>query len=589
MTDLRMLIGQAVTHQRRGEYREAERLYQQVLKADPQQADAQHFMGLLAHQTGRPELALTHMQRALGLAPQRADFRFNYANILAEQDRPQEAAQAFQQTVDIDPRMTAAWQGMGMVLRRLGFDLHAAAAYQQAIQLDPRNPALWYALGECVQAVSLLPEAAEAFQRAQSLAPDEPSTQLALAVVAIESRRDEDAQTALDKVITMSPEMPEAHYHRGVWLANKGDFDAARASLRHALELAPDYYQAALYYAYITPLSQDDPLVRRLEGVAERGDWREPGQGVNVHFTLGYVLDKDGRYDAAFGHYLEANRLQRQLSQYSTDSQRELQASMQHAFGPEFLARARRFADPSAKPLFIIGMPRSGTSLLEQILSSHPEVYGGGEMLFLHAELRRRLGPAMQGDFAQTVLALPDDELATIARGLLAHMDALAPGARHVTDKMPSNFMLLGLLHGLFPNARIIHCRRDALDTCVSCFTTSFKTGQKFTNDLKELGEYHRLYEEAMAHWQHVLPPGIIHEVSYEALVSDLEPQVRGLLAYCGLPWDEACLHFQDNARAVSTASVYQVRQPIYRSAVGRWKRYEKHLGPLRAALGLDA
>lgn len=589
MTDLRTLIGQAVALQRRGEYGEAERLYQQVLKADPQQVDAHHFMGVLAHQTGRPDLALTHMQRALELAPRRADFRFNYANMLAEQGRPQEAAQAFQQTVDIDPRMTAAWQGLGMVLHQLGFDLHAAAAYQQAIQLDSRNPVLWYALGECVQAVSLLPEAAEAYQRAQSLAPDEPAIQLALAVVAMESHRDAEAQAALDKVIAMAPDMPAAHYHRGVWLANKGDFDAARSSLRRALELAPGYYQAALYYAYITPLPPDDPLVKRLEGVAKRSDWQEPGQGANVHFTLGYVLDKDGQYDAAFGHYLEANRLQRRLSQYSTESQRELQESMQRAFGPEFLARARDFADPSAKPLFIIGMPRSGTSLLEQILSSHPQVHGGGEMLFLHAELRRRLGPAMQGDFAQTVLALPDPELAAIARGLVAHMDAVAPGASHVTDKMPSNFMLLGLLHGLFPNARIIHCRRDALDTCVSCFTTSFKAGHKFTSDLRELGEYHRLYEQAMAHWQRVLPPGTIHEVSYEALVNDLEPQVRALLSHCGLPWDETCLHFQDNARAVSTASVFQVRQPIYRSAIGRWKRYEKHLGPLRTALGLDA
>jgi tetratricopeptide (TPR) repeat protein len=305
-----------------------------------------------------------------------------------------------------------------------------------------------------------------------------------------------------------------------------------------------------------------------------------------VHFTLGYVLDKDGQYDAAFRHYLEANRLQRQLSQYSTASQRQLQESMQQAFGPAFLERARAFADPSAKPLFIVGMPRSGTSLLEQILSSHPLVHGGGEMLYLHAELRRRLGPAAQGDFSQSVLRLADQEFAGIAAGLRMHMDELAPGARHVTDKMPSNFMLLGLIHALFPNARIIHCRRDALDTCISCFTTSFKSGHKFSNELRELGEYHRLYEEAMAYWKRVLPAGSLHEVSYEALVTDLEPKVRELLRYCDLPWDEACLRFQENERAVSTASVYQVRQPIYRSAIGRWRRYDRYLGPLREALG---
>jgi tetratricopeptide (TPR) repeat protein len=586
---LRMLIGRAITHQQRGEFAEAEKLYQEALRMDPRQPDAQQFMGLLAHQTGRPDLALTHLRRALELVSGRADIHFNYANVLREQGRPQEAAQSFQHAVDIDPGMTAAWQGMGMVLHQLGFDLHAAAAYQQALQLDPGNAALWHAMGDCVQAGSLLPEAAEAYRRAQALEPAEPSHQLSIANVAMEARQEREAEAALERLLAMAPDMPEAHYTRGVWLANRGEFDAARTELKRALQLAPEYYQAALYYAYITPLPPHDPLVRRLQAAADKGGWREPAQGANVHFTLGYVLDKDGQYDAAFRHYLEANRLQRQLSQYSTSSQRELQASMQRAFGPEFLARARAFADPSVKPLFIVGMPRSGTSLLEQILSSHPLVHGGGEMVFLHAELRRQMGPSMQGDFALSALAIPDTEFAAMARGLVSHMDALAPQARHVTDKMPSNFMLLGLLHGLFPNARIIHCRRDPLDTCVSCFTTSFKSGHKFTNDLQELGEYYRLYEEAMAHWRQVLPAGLIHEVEYESLVGDLEPQVRALLAHCGLPWDEACLHFQDNARAVTTASVYQVRQPIYRSAIGRWRRYEKHLGPLRGALGLDA
>jgi hypothetical protein len=322
-----------------------------------------------------------------------------------------------------------------------------------------------------------------------------------------------------------------------------------------------------------------------LSEAAERGGWAEPGQGANVHFALGYVLDKDGQYDAAFLHFMEANRLRRRSVRYSTESQLGLQRSALQAFGAEFQARAGGFADPTTKPLFIVGMPRSGTSLLEQILSSHPQVHGGGEMRSLHAELRRRLGPAVEVDFSAAVSAMPDAELGGLARLLAAELHSLAPEKLHVTDKMPSNLTILGLIHGLFPNARIVYCRRDPFDTCVSCFTTSFKSGHGFSSDLKELGEYQRLSEAAMERWRDILPPGSIHDLHYETLVSDMESETRKLLEFCGLEWDEACLHFQDNARAVSTASVYQVRQPVYRSAIGRWHRYADHLQALQQAL----
>ena len=203
------------------------------------------------------------------------------------------------------------------------------------------------------------------------------------------------------------------------------------------------------------------------------------------------MLDKATHYDEAFRHYLEANRLQRSITDYSTEAQRALQESMQAVFGPSFMARAANFSSASQKPIFIVGMPRSGTSLLEQILASHPDVHGGGEMTFLHAELRRRMGPRLMNDFASAVASFSDTEWSELGQSLLGHLHDVAPSAARVTDKMPSNFMMLGLVHALFPQARIIHCRRDALDTCVSCFTTSFKQGHKFSNDLRELGQYY--------------------------------------------------------------------------------------------------
>ncbi|MGE5626398.1 MAG: tetratricopeptide repeat-containing sulfotransferase family protein [Bacillota bacterium] len=583
---IRALIAQAVRHQQQGQYAEAERLYADALQQDPDLPDAHHFMGLLAHQTGRQELAESHMHRALALAPRRAEFRYNYANMLLGLGRPQDAAQQFQQAVDIDPRMADAWLGLGMVLHSLQHHMHAIACFRNALELNARSKTAWQELGECFQALSMFPEALEAYRSASNAAPEDPRLLLAVATVLMEMRRDSEAEETFRRLLAMAPNLPEIHYQHGVYLSNRGDFTAARAALERALELAPDFYQAALYYAYITSLKPDVPLVQRLINKVKQGGWTEPGQAVNLHFTLGYVLEKNQQYDAAFEHFQEANRQQRPLGDYSTAMQRKLQASMQEAFGPDFQERARNFANPSSKPLFIIGMPRSGTSLLEQILASHPLVYGGGEMTYLHAELRRRIGLKLRDDFAAAVIALPDMELAAAASRFLSHLDELAPDARHVTDKMPSNFMLLGLLHALFPNARIVHCQRDPMDTCVSCFTTSFRHGHKFSNDLRELGEYYRLYEESMAYWQRTLPAGSIHGITYESLVQNLESEVRRLLEFCGLPWDEACLRFQDNARAVSTASMFQVRQPVYASAIGRWRRYARHLEPLKQALG---
>lgn len=585
---LQALIGKAIQHQQRGEHAQAETLYAQVLKEDPLQADTHNFMGLLAHQTGRHELGESHVRRSIELAPQRAEFHYNYANMLLNLGRPEEAAQELQRTVEIAPGMTDAWLALGIALQGLMFHMHAAACFHRVLSADPRRTDVWQSLGACLQADNLLPEATDAYRRAQALTPADPHIQLALATIATDAKRDEEAGRELKKLLEMAPSLPDAHYQRGVWLANRGDFEGARAELTRTLELAPDHYQAALYYIYITPLAPDASLVRRLEDVVRAGR-EEPGQAASVHFALGYVLDKDKQYDAAFQHYLEANRLQRSLTRYTTESQTRLQAAMQAAFGREFLARAQAFSNPSARPIFIIGMPRSGTSLLEQILSSHPEVFGGGEMTLLSAELRRRIGPRSNAEFGAAVASLPDAELAGVATQVLARLEEMSPGKSRVTDKMPSNFMYLGLVHALFPKARIIHCRRDPLDTCVSCFTTSFRDGHRFTNDLKELGEYYRLYQQAMDFWETTLPPGTIHQVRYEGLVDDLEAQVRQLLDACGLAWDPACLDFQDNARAVSTASVYQVRQPIYRSAIGRWRRYSAHLGPLQEALAAPA
>ncbi|MDE2140361.1 MAG: sulfotransferase, partial [Gammaproteobacteria bacterium] len=223
----------------------------------------------------------------------------------------------------------------------------------------------------------------------------------------------------------------------------------------------------------------------------------------------------------------------------------------------------------------------------EQILARHPQVRGGGELNFLHAALRRRLGRDYRLNYLAALQSLSAADLHGIGAQCLDEMQALDPAAKRITDKMPSNFMVLGLLHTLYPQARIIHCRRDPLDNCVSLYTTLFETGHVFASDLSELGGYYRMYTELMQHWRAILPPGVMLELDYEALVNDTENQARRLLQHCGLEWDPACLQVGELQRGIRTASLFQARQPVYRSAVGRWKHYERFLGPLKTALGI--
>jgi hypothetical protein len=231
-------------------------------------------------------------------------------------------------------------------------------------------------------------------------------------------------------------------------------------------------------------------------------------------------------------------------------------------------------------------MPRSGTTLTEQILASHPKVHGAGELTALQRMLNSVAGPDRKLlGYPQMMSALLPQDLATLGRAYVERLAALAQGKPRVVDKMPANFQFAGLVHLMLPNARIIHCRRDPIDVCLSCYSKNFSERKDFAYDLRELGLYYRAYEALMAHWRGLLPPERFIEVDYEAVVDDLEGQARRLVAFCGLDWDEACLDFHQTSRQVRTASVNQVRRPIYRSSLARWKPYEHHLAPLIEAL----
>ena len=292
--------------------------------------------------------------------------------------------------------------------------------------------------------------------------------------------------------------------------------------------------------------------------------------------------------DRAFEHLLQGNALKRREVDYNEAAhQRTFQAIAEAVRRQPARSLCAARAIPRRLPIFIVGMPRSGSTLVEQILASHPQVHAAGELKNLDRVVQRRVrrGTAGRFLFRRASAALDADGLRRLGQAYLASLPPLADGKTRITDKAPSNFFHVGLIRLILPNARIIHTMRDPVDTCVSCFSRLFTHGQAFSYDLAELGRYYRWYHELMDHWRSVLPAGAMLDVSYEDVVDNLEEQARRLIDYCGLPWDDRCLSFHETSRPIATASNVQVRQPLYRSSLARWRRYEAYLEPLLAEL----
>ena len=306
---------------------------------------------------------------------------------------------------------------------------------------------------------------------------------------------------------------------------------------------------------------------------------------VGLSYIAGQIAEAAGDYDEAFGHFAGAKKLSATV--FDMASEKQAFGTLKRVFTTSFFEQRKKFGSKSTRPIFVVGMPRSGTTLTEQVISRHPQAAAAGEL----GDMSRIAGSLgfEKGDakiFIQRLSKLRPADVDALAKRYLAVLDRVSDTAQMVIDKMPHNFLHLGLIALLFPNARIIHCRRDPLDNCVSCFTTQLKDQlHSYAIDLGTLGEYYREYVSLMAHWREVLPVPI-YELDYEQLIESPERETRRLIDFVGLPWDPACLSPHESGQAVRTLSRMQVRQPIYRTSVGRWRHYEKHLAPLKAALG---
>ena len=462
-----------------------------------------------------------------------------------------------------------------MRAHRSGALAEAEGLYRQALQAGVGGAEAWHNLGHVLVQLDRAAEAADCLRRALALQPKAAATHNMLAQALRRLDRPQEAAAHYRQALILRPDYAQAHHDLGRLLHGLGQADEARGEILAALALAPrrgEYYRSL---AETGRFSAGDPQLAAMQALAEEVDALPLIDAIGLRFALGKAHDDLGRREEAFAHYQAGCALVRPHLDHDEDKSLAMHSEMAALCDAELLQAKAGMGYGGAAPIFILGMPRSGSTLVEQVLAGHPSVTAGGELAAFRDAAAGLLGHPAQ------VRGLDGAGLTALGRTYMEAVRVRRPKAQRVTDKMPGNFLLLGLIRMALPNARFIHTVRDPVDTCLSCYATLFDGGHGYSYDLGELGRYHRSYQRLMDHWRAVLPPGVMLDVRYEDVVDDLEGQARRMLAHCGLDWDPACLDFQRAGEGVWTASAGQVRQPLYRSSVGRWRPAAAVLQPL--------
>lgn len=605
------LIDAANDLRTRGKGQESLALYRRALALEPRSAEAHNNLGNAFVELANPAEATGCYREALALAPDNAVILCNLANALRQLGSLEEALSCTRRSLALDPSLSMAHNNLGLLLagkgereqavasyrralalnpgyiealnnlstalRELGERSEALALCHRAVDLDPGRAGSHSSLGHVLFELGRIEEAAAAFRRAVALQPDSPAVHTSLAAAQRMEGRAGDAEASCRAALAIDPGFVQALTLLGELLADRGQFAEAQQLFQRSLAADPGF---AFTYWSIT--------AHRKMTVDDTG-WLEGAQAllakplplsheISLHFALAKYFDDVAQYDDAFASYRQANELTKRYGRsYDRATHSARIDRVIGTFDASFIIRTQAGASPSELPVFVVGMPRSGTTLVEQILASHPAVFGAGELKFWGNAFRAFESPgAAEDGAAKLIPGMAHDYLEQLS-GLAA--SGAAP--RRVVDKMPANFRYAGLIHAALPRARIIHMRRHPIDTCLSIYFHNFLNRGSYANDLDNLAHYYREYVRLMDHWRAVLPAEALLEVPYEGLVADQEGWTRRMLEFIGLPWDPRCLEFHRTDRVVITASKWQVRQKISSGSVGRWRHYERHVAPL--------
>jgi tetratricopeptide (TPR) repeat protein len=613
-------LGEVLRQQ--GKTEEAAEALEQAVTLDPANAQALNNLGITYFERGRPKVAVEHYRRAIEARPEMAEAHNNLGNALRMIRDVDGAIQAYQDALVHRERYPEAYNNLGTLLHQRGQLDDAERALRKAVIQNPnyieaydnlanvhvaqdRDTEALRVLGDALKIApthvqtliitariqlrrGALQLAEQATRHALTQDPNHAEALTVLGQVLHETDRYEEALEVLERALKGNPENPEALNFYGVALKSVGRLEEARDCILKALKRNPNMYGA---YANLNDLvdfskGEGEELFEKMDSIFKSARNPEANHFLALHFAYAKALDDRGEHERALEHYIIGGRMKRAQLTYDEAETHGFFDKIREAF-PKEVFENRTFAGlDDERPTFIVGMPRSGSTLVEQILSSHPDVYGAGEVKYLSiaiGRLRDRL-PSLP-KYPDLMAKITPAQMEIVAKNYLAALTSTSGDSKRVTDKLLTNYFFVGLIHLLFPNAKIINTRRDPVDTCLSGFTKLFKDDMPHSYDLNELGRYYGKYREIMEHWEKVLPKGVLITVQYEDVVADTEKEAKRLIEFLGLPWNEKCVDFHKSDRPVKTASVAQVRKPIYKTSVKRWKKYGDGLQPLVDAI----
>ncbi len=620
--DLKLTLEQALQSHGAGRLQQAETLYRRILEAEPEHVEALHYLGVIGLQCGRFADAARLIGTAVRLEPRNHDALVNLGTALQALGRHDDAIDAYRQALALTPRSAAVRANLGNALAQLGRVDEAIEQYEAALAIEPglvevrRNLAnallvrsrpdealhhvqqaanadpdaieIRLSMGNVLQALGKTHEAIACFEAVLEAMPDAAPVLCSLGDAKRELGAVDEAVASYEQALRVDPQNAEAQYCLGVARQDEGDNSRAAAAFRRAVSLDPLCTKAWRAIAGLPGHRLDDGDIETIE-VLLRSPELSPEKSKHLEFALGKAREDSGLHAEAIEHYRRGNRLHRASIAYAIERDHRAFDRFKATFDAPFFEAWADAGVADATPIFIVGMPRSGSTLVEQILASHPMVFGAGEVALLPRAIASRFKMSDGTDYTAGLASASGDDFTGVADRYLTELRAVGPRSRHVTDKLLSNFFNVGMIRILFPQARVIHCVRDAIDTCFSIYKHFFGArGLNFAYDLEELGHYYNCYADLLRHWDRMLP-GFVHEVRYESLIDDQEVTTRELLDACRLPWHAGCLEFYRTVRPVSTHSSSQVRQPLYRGSIGAWRPYADALAPLIEVLSKPA
>jgi tetratricopeptide (TPR) repeat protein len=495
------------------------------------------------------------------------------------------AAAVYREILTRQPDHYEANYSLGMLCHELGRNDLAIPLIEKSVETRPDIFAGFINLGMIQRDEGLLEDSLINLKRAVALKPDSAEAHVTLGLLYIDRVEMDLALEEMAHGLRLDPENPMTNARMGMLQQILGAKDEASSCFRKVIDLSPNDINARRSLVFLQKQTDYNNNIKWLEDSFASPECSDQDR-LLLGYTLGKAFDDLGQYDKAFHCLRTAHKFQRQLSPYSIEKQKVSFERHRQELDRELLRHCKDHVVSDRTPVFVLGMPRSGTSLVEQILASHPLAYGAGEveyMRFFAIAAERTTGKP----FPLDIKKVPPQTLKEAGEAYVKNLKLNAGPARRVIDKLPHNFLRVGLIAAVMPNAKIVLCQREPMDACLSIYQHFFGKAHGYASDLSELGHYYRLYQDLMDWWEEILP-GHMHLVNYEELISETERQVMEMLGYCGLPFHENCLSFHQTQRQVKTPSAAQVRQPIYQHSIGRWKNYEKHLEPLRKALERD-